>query len=171
MDATAIALHMACGALINSGRGAAFKPPWLVGHSRYWYGALAGLFLCLAKPWREALVIAVCLIFWAQWPWGRWYTLHRCPRNWSGKPNAFERVVERWCDIGGAENDHLCLLMRMLVGLAPLALYTLSAWPLLAAAAIVLAYEMAWRWGQSGREIRTAEALTGAILGACIYFI
>ena len=132
---------------------------------------LSGPFFCFARPWHDALAIAGCLVFWAQWPWGRWYTLHRCPRNWSGKPNAFERLVERFCDIGGAENDHLCLLVRMIIGLAPLAFYAWSPLPLLAAFAIVMAYEAAWRWGQSGREIRTAEALTGAILGACIYFI
>lgn len=171
MDVAAIALHMVAGALLNAGRGAAFKPDWLKGHSRYWYGALTGLFLCLDRHWWDALIIAACLVWWAQWPWGRWYTLHRCPRKWSGMPNAFERIVERLCDIGGVENDHLCLLARMVFGLAPLAVYTLSPWPLVAAFGIVVAYELAWRFGQDGRQIRTAEALTGALLGALLSII
>lgn len=169
-------------ALINRWRGGGVIPPEafrLPGHRRLWSTLLMTALATAHLDWRTALVFGACWLLWAALPWGRWYTLGRGDRDWSGEPDWFERLIESLplpqdddAPRGSAQrivDDHASLFLRNLVALAPLAV--LISWP---AALIVLvgmsvAYEIAWRAIPEERgPTGWAEWVTGALWGVAL---
>lgn len=165
-----LALIVFVSAVVNRYRGGGivsvnvFDPP---GHRRFWCAPVMAALGWLVLPPVSDAIFGACWLWWSILPWGRWYSLGHWPREASGAPDAFERVIERIGDVNG-RSDHACLFLRNLVALAPLA--TLSPW----AALIVLlgqstAYAVSWeivpeRNGPTGY----AEYATGAGWGAAL---
>jgi hypothetical protein len=166
------------GAVLNAMRGGNIKPAFFPLHARYWAALGAYLMLLPVMPWQQALLVSVALIFWAQWPWGRWYTLNRLPRDISGPPNRFEDLVEHIGDDGGVRRDAVCLWLRMLIGILPipiaaalfLARYDLLVYALFIALAMLSAYAVGWAISDQ-YAIRIAEFLSGGILGAAVFYL
>lgn len=169
-------------ALVNRWRGGGVFPPEMLklpGHRRLWSALLMATLAALHLDWRTALVFGACWLTWAGLPWGRWYTLGRGDRDWSGEPDWFERLVESFpfpqdddAPRGSAQrilDDHASLFIRNLIALTPLAI--LVSWP---AAMILLvgmsvAYEIAWRCIPETRgPTGWAEWTTGAIWGVAL---
>lgn len=174
-------LVIALAALVNRFRGGGVIPHDPPGHRRLWSTPLMAGVAALVLDWPAALVFAACWFWWAVLPWGRWYTLGRGERSWSGQPDWFERAIESfpipqpdfeaiprgsWLRI---LDDHLCLHLRNVVALYPLALLLSWQASLVVLIGMSLAYEIAWRLIPEERgPTGWAEWATGALWGVAL---
>jgi hypothetical protein len=173
---------MFLSALVNRFRGGGVIPLDLPGHRRFWSAPMIAAIAAIVLDWRVALVFAACWLWWALLPWGRWYTIGRGERDWSGPPDGFERVIERIADALAPNmisfpyrwqvritSDHLALALRNVVALAPLAgLISIPA-ALIVMIGMSLAYEIAWQMVPEERgPTGWAEWATGAFWGLAL---
>lgn len=176
-----IALTILCAALINRFRGGGVISADLPGHRRFWAAPLMAGLAALHLDWLSALLFGACWLLWAVLPWGRWYTLGRGDRDWSGKANWFEELIEGApsfevpaIDFGPAGStgriidDHMRLSLRNLIALLP-ALFFFPPVFLIVLFGMSLAYEVAWRIIPEDRgPTGYAEWATGALWGLAL---
>lgn len=183
----AIALTILAAALINRFRGGGVVPPELFdppGHRRLWSTPLMAGLAALHLDWHAALAFAACWLLWAALPWGRWYTLGRGERDWSGAPDWFERMIEAWSrslligflrpaqffqPAGRIIADHSCLFLRNAIVLAPLAAFVSLPAAIIVLVGMSIAYELSWRLISEARgPTGWAEWVTGALWGVAL---
>lgn len=154
-------------ALLWRFQGGAWFAARLPGRPLWYVAPILGIVTGLADAdWRPGAALALALLWSGLVPHGRWYTLGRAPRDLAGPPNAFERVVER---LAGDDN-HIALLLAKLVAClgfvaAAIGLFNFPAIWIAAClpGAIVLAYEIGWRFSRTGTHV--GEWLTGGLFG------
>jgi hypothetical protein len=152
-------------ALVNAARGGNFGAEGLPGHPRWW-ATIAVFFVALAAlPWPQAALFAAGFLLWCLPPWGHLMCLNRYAPP---RPISTLEISLMWLCCGCV---HGALWLRHWLILPMVFAATWSPWALVVAPAIacfiVLAYELGWRLTPAA-PIRTAEILTGAILGALL---
>lgn len=122
------------------------------------------------------LAVASIYFIWSIPPWGRWYTFNTLPRELSGHPTLFERLIEKVSDIKGLRLDWLAFTIRNAICLIPLFLVALFFIPFILAiqfwafkvVLMTCAYALPWSivnlFGVDHdrlQPIRMAELITG----------
>jgi len=149
-------------ALLNRVRGGGFGGASLPGHPRWWVtvGVLWTALWVLPVP--QAFVFAVGYLLWCLPPWGHLIGLGRyAPDRPASRLEAILLKMALGCVYGALWLRHwLILPMVLAITQTPSAAFLAPA----IAMFIVLAYEAGWRLTPAA-PIRTAEILTGVILG------
>lgn len=152
-------------ALVNAIRGGHFGGDLLPGHPRYWMtAAVFALAFAVMSPLQAALFAAGFLL-WCLPPWGHLIGLgrHQPDRDLS----AFEAALLQ----ASRGNPYAALWLRHWLVLLMVLAVSPNQWSValsaLLAALIVLAYEAGWRLTPKA-PLRTAELITGALLGALL---
>lgn len=168
----ALLIVLAC-AVLNRMRGDdRWMPSWLPGRPLWYVAPAIAATSLIVDPWPAAAAVGVAYLFWAVWPWGRWFDLGRLPAPIASTADGFEIYVERMA--GGS--DHQALFLRHLMATPGLVLVgILSGWttsfvifaPLIVAGSITLAYELAWR-AHPSNPIWLAELAAGVIWAGVI---
>ncbi|PZU95581.1 MAG: hypothetical protein DI527_00805 [Chelatococcus sp.] len=167
-----IVIVLLCGAL-NRARGDASWLGNLPGRALWYVTPVIGLLALLAHGWAVAGAFALAYLFWAVWPWGRWFDLGRLPVDPLRPISAFEHII----DALAGNSDHRALLWRhlmiapglVLIGIAGTGLWVVLLAPIFAAVVVAL-YEAAWRLRPTA-PILWAEIGVGALWGGLIAFL
>lgn len=161
-----------CAALNRARGDDRWMPARLPGRALWYVAPLVGVAALLVVSWPIAVATAAAYLFWGLWPWGRWYDLGRLPAPIAASNDNFETLIER---LAGGNNHRALFLRHLMVAPGLVLLGWLAGWPaaliviapFLAAAAITLTYELAWRLNPSN-PIWLAELATGAIWAGVI---
>lgn len=165
------ALVLITTALLNRVRGdRSLLPSWARGRALWYVSPAIGVVALSTTRPLTAGAIALAYLLWALPAWGRWYDLGRLPAP-DRSPDVFEAGIE----FLAGDHDHLALLIRFVVTLAPgLALVGLTVGePSVALASMPMAilmlggYAFAWRFC-GFYAIPVAELLAGAVWGLLI---
>lgn len=165
-------------AILNRFRGGGVISYDLLGHRRFWVTPfMAAVFYVMPNTTvQDALFFGACWLLWAILPWGRWYTLGRGERHWSGTPDKFEQAIERIGDRASNPiiNDHICLSIRNILALLPTLIISPWIMPVIVLG-MAISYELPWRFFPDGKykegPTGYGEYLTGAFWGIAILLV
>lgn len=103
-------------AVLNRFRGGGFYGGWIRDKTGIHPRILASVGITTISlflyVWLPAVSIGVSYLIFVSAPWGRWYSLNRCPRILSNPPGYFETVLETIADFGNKRRDWLALGLR-----------------------------------------------------------
>ena len=112
--------------ILNRVRGGGFYGHLLPGHPRVWISVFTICLSLFFLPIYQAAFLGACFFLWSLLPWGRWYSLGNMPREASGNPDFFEKIIEKSVDsltTNRELSDNICFFIRNLICLIPLLIF------------------------------------------------